>query len=49
MPYTYSQCQAFAAKARRGERVPDDWREQCRDVKKPARKRGKKSHKARNK
>lgn len=35
MPYTYEQCQAFAAKAARGEKVPDDWREHCRGVKKP--------------
>lgn len=38
MPYTYEQCQLFAAKAARGEAVPKDWREHCRGVKKPAKK-----------
>jgi len=39
-PYSYEQCQAFAAKAARGAAVPADWREHCRGVKKP--KKGKK-------
>jgi hypothetical protein len=29
MPYTKDQCKAFGAKARRGERVPSDWKEHC--------------------
>jgi len=32
MPYTREQCKAFAAKAGRGEQVPDDWRDKCRGV-----------------
>jgi hypothetical protein len=42
MPYSYSQCQVFAAKAARGEKVPADWRKHCRGVKKPAAKKKRK-------
>ena len=38
MPYTYAQCQLFGAKARRGEKVPADWKKHCEGVKKPANK-----------
>ena len=34
LPYTFSQCQLFGAKARRGERVPSDWRKKCAGVNK---------------
>ncbi len=33
MPYTYAQCQTFAAKDKRGEQAPADWRKHCRGVK----------------
>ena len=32
MPYNRDQCKLFAAKAARGEAVPDDWRDQCRGI-----------------
>jgi hypothetical protein len=32
MPYKPSQCRLFGAKSGRGERVPQDWREECRGV-----------------
>lgn len=42
MPYSYGQCQAFATKAARGEKVPADWRKHCRGVQKPRKKKAKK-------
>lgn len=30
MPYTLAQCRKFAIMAKRGEKVPDDWKEHCR-------------------
>jgi hypothetical protein len=30
VPYSDEQCRAFGAKASRGERVPDDWKQHCR-------------------
>lgn len=30
MPYSEKQCRAFAMKAKRGERVPKDWKKYCR-------------------
>jgi len=41
MPYKPSQCRAFGAKAGRGEKVPDDWKEHCRkDKSKPKDRKG---------
>ena len=30
MPYTRKQCKAFGAKASRGQKVPQDWKQHCR-------------------
>lgn len=30
MPYTPAQCRKFGAMARRGEKVPADWKRHCR-------------------
>jgi hypothetical protein len=38
MPYKASQCRAFGAKSRRGEKVPDDWKEHCRGQKQGSKK-----------
>lgn len=29
MPYTAKQCAKFAVMAKRGEKVPDDWKHHC--------------------
>lgn len=43
MPYSPSQCRAFAAKEKRGEKVPSDWKTHCKSpVKKKAKKKGRK-------
>jgi hypothetical protein len=34
MPYTPAQCRLFAAKKKRGEKVPDDWKAHCKKKKK---------------
>jgi hypothetical protein len=31
MPYTPAQCKLFAEKSKRGEKVPKDWKEHCRN------------------
>jgi len=30
MPYTQAQCKKFAVMARRGEKVPSDWKKHCK-------------------
>ena len=33
MPYTAKQCRYFAVSAKKGKKVPSDWKEKCRKKK----------------
>jgi hypothetical protein len=38
MPYTPAQCRAFAVKAKKGQKVPSDWKEHCKKTKRKKKK-----------